>query len=100
MTMVWPEALKHPETLVFLIPIVAIIVGGIITVVKLLIRHRERMAMIEQGFDPDAGQAWLKAKAADAWAEKTAVADGVQQPTNGKDDPASVFYRPEPQTTR
>jgi Flp pilus assembly protein protease CpaA len=48
-----PGFLGHPETLVFLIPIAAIIVGGIIAIAKLLVRHRERMAMIEQGMDPD-----------------------------------------------
>ena len=45
--------LNHPETLVFLIPILAIVVGGVMGIVKLLIRHRERMAMIERGMHPD-----------------------------------------------
>ena len=35
------------------IPIVAIIVMGVSGVVKRLIIHRERMAMIEQGLHPD-----------------------------------------------
>ena len=43
----------EPETLVFLIPIVAILTGGIIAIVKILIRHRERMTMIEHGIHPD-----------------------------------------------
>jgi hypothetical protein len=43
----------HPETLVFLIPIAAIMVGGIIALARLLLRHRERMAMIERGMHPD-----------------------------------------------
>jgi len=45
--------LSRPDTIVFLIPITAIIVGGIIAVVKILITHRERMALIEQGLHPD-----------------------------------------------
>ena len=42
-----------PETLVFMIPIAAILVGGIMGITKQLIRHRERMAMIERGMHPD-----------------------------------------------
>jgi hypothetical protein len=51
--MSWTQLLR-PEVMIFLIPIVAIIVGGAVTVAKLAIRHRERMAMIEHGLDPDA----------------------------------------------
>ena len=40
-------------TLALSIPIVAIIVGGISSIIKRLIKHRERMAMIEQGLHPD-----------------------------------------------
>lgn len=36
-----------------LIPIVAIIVGGAIAVVVLILRHNERIAKIEHGIDPD-----------------------------------------------
>jgi hypothetical protein len=49
----WPSVLASPETLIFMIPIVAILVGGLTTITKQLIRHRERMAMIEQGMNPD-----------------------------------------------
>jgi hypothetical protein len=49
----WPSFLCHPDTLVLMIPIVAILVGGIIGIAKLVMRHRERMAMIERGMDPD-----------------------------------------------
>jgi hypothetical protein len=42
-----------PQTLGMLIPIVAIIVGGIVLVTKTIIRHRERLAMIEKGMHPD-----------------------------------------------
>jgi hypothetical protein len=45
--------LFQPSGLPFLIPIVAILVGGILGSVKMVIRHRERMAMIEHGMNPD-----------------------------------------------
>ena len=47
------DRLLNPSVLPFLIPITAILVGGVIVVTKLLIRHRERIAMIEQGMNPD-----------------------------------------------
>jgi pilus assembly protein TadC len=40
----------------FLIPITAILVGGVITIVVLILRHQERIAKIERGIDPDAPQ--------------------------------------------
>ena len=46
--------LFHPKVLVFMIPIVAILVGGAIVITKMMIRHRERLAMIERGIHPDA----------------------------------------------
>jgi len=49
----WPSFLNNPETLVLVIPIVAILVGGFVAISKVLIRHRERMAMIERGMHPD-----------------------------------------------
>ncbi len=49
--------LTSPDTLAITlalgIPIVAIIVGGITTILKSIISHRERMALIEQGLHPD-----------------------------------------------
>ena len=46
-----------PDQLALMIPIVAIVcvflVGGILGLTKLIFRHRERMAMIEQGIHPD-----------------------------------------------
>jgi hypothetical protein len=38
---------------VFLIPIVAIIVGGVTAVITLVHKHQERMAKIERGINPD-----------------------------------------------
>ena len=49
----WPEFLMRPDTLVFMVPITALAVFGIIGMAKLVMRHRERMAMIERGIDPD-----------------------------------------------
>jgi hypothetical protein len=37
----------------FLVPITALIVGGVIAVVVLVLRHQERIAKIERGMDPD-----------------------------------------------
>jgi hypothetical protein len=36
-----------------LVPIVAIIVGGVISVVAMVHKHQERLAKIERGIDPD-----------------------------------------------
>jgi hypothetical protein len=37
-----------------LIPIVAIVVGGVIATLSMVHRHQERLAKIERGIDPDA----------------------------------------------
>ena len=42
---------------IWLIPIIAIIVGGISGIVKMILTHQERIAKIERGMDPDAPQA-------------------------------------------
>jgi hypothetical protein len=39
-----------------LIPITAILVGGAIAIVVLILKHQERIAKIERGIDPDAPQ--------------------------------------------
>lgn len=49
-----PSLLNSPVFLALMIPIVAIIVGGVIAVITMIIRHNERMAMIERGMHPDA----------------------------------------------
>jgi hypothetical protein len=36
-----------------LIPVTAILVGGVVTIVVLVLRHQERIAKIERGIDPD-----------------------------------------------
>jgi hypothetical protein len=47
------EMILRPEVLIFLIPIVAIVIGGVVALSKIWIRHRERMAMIAAGIHPD-----------------------------------------------
>ncbi|MGA2065579.1 MAG: hypothetical protein ABSG86_11445 [Thermoguttaceae bacterium] len=55
--MSWWQCVLENHTLGLLLPmvvaIVAVITGGTIAVVKLVFRHRERMAMIQQGMNPD-----------------------------------------------
>jgi hypothetical protein len=50
----WWGQLLRPEVLGSLVPVAAIFMVTVIVITKLVIRHRERMAMIEQGMDPDA----------------------------------------------
>ena len=38
---------------VFLIPIIAILVGGVIAILGMFHKHQERLAKIERGIDPD-----------------------------------------------
>lgn len=48
----WEYLLTLPG-IIFFIPIVAIVCGCLTAIVKMLIQHRERMGMIEQGLHPD-----------------------------------------------
>jgi Trk-type K+ transport system membrane component len=50
----WLEQLLEPQRISLLIPVVAIAGGIGYAIVVAVIRHRERMAKIEQGIDPDA----------------------------------------------
>jgi len=38
---------------IWLVPIAAIVVWGIIELVKMILNHQERLAMIERGIHPD-----------------------------------------------
>ena len=38
----------------FAVPVVAIVVGGVIAVLVIVLKHQERIAKIERGIDPDA----------------------------------------------
>jgi hypothetical protein len=57
MVMDWLESLQMHEILVygivFGIPILVIGAHTVVTIVKAVIKHRERMAMIERGLHPD-----------------------------------------------
>ncbi|MEZ6115517.1 MAG: hypothetical protein R3C28_02935 [Pirellulaceae bacterium] len=44
----------NPAVVWVMIPIVAIVVTGIQQIIRMVLRHRERIAMIEQGIHPDA----------------------------------------------
>ena len=49
---IWLRLLR-PENFVFLIPIVAILAGATITIVKMVHAHNERITMIQHGIHPD-----------------------------------------------
>lgn len=40
-----------------LIPISAIVVGGVVAVTRMILQHQERIAKIERGIDPDVSRA-------------------------------------------
>jgi hypothetical protein len=48
----WLDKVLDAEVLALGIPIVAILVGGTIAITGMIIRHRERIAMIEHGMQP------------------------------------------------
>ena len=48
------DRILDPAVLVFMIPISAILGGCAVTIAKTVVRHRERITMIQNGFDPDA----------------------------------------------
>jgi len=45
---------NHTFTFFFLVVCIPVLVMGTKEIIKMLIKHRERMAMIEHGMDPDA----------------------------------------------
>ncbi len=47
----WDRFLR-PDIFVLCIPIAGILVGGVIVIVRMVIVHREHLAMIERGMDP------------------------------------------------
>ena len=49
------KVLDHPN-FVFLVPITFLLVGGIYLIVRAWFSHKERIAMIERGMRPDAGE--------------------------------------------
>jgi len=57
----WHEFLANPGNIptiailaVFSVGAVAVVMGTLTQIVKTVVKHRERMAKIEQGIDPDA----------------------------------------------
>ena len=50
----WFHSLLQPEVLPFVVAIIAVVGGITVAVVKTIVYHRERMAKIEHGIDPDA----------------------------------------------
>jgi hypothetical protein len=50
----WFHSLLQPEILPFVIAIIAVVGGISIAILKAVMHHRERMAKIEHGIDPDA----------------------------------------------
>ncbi len=50
----WLERFIRPETLVFCVPIVFLIGLFAYKITTAIVAHRERMAKIQQGIDPDA----------------------------------------------
>ena len=50
----WLHSLLQPEVLPFVVAIIAVAGGISIAIAKAVMHHRERMAKIEHGIDPDA----------------------------------------------
>jgi hypothetical protein len=50
----WLSQVLQPESLLALALVVAVLMGGLIGIANLWFQHRERMAKIEHGIDPDA----------------------------------------------
>jgi hypothetical protein len=53
----WFQPLLRPEVLPFVIAGIAVFGGVVIAIAKVIMHHRERMAKIEHGIDPDAKEA-------------------------------------------
>lgn len=75
--MEWLKSLQMHEILVYSLaiglPVVVIVSQAIVSIVKALIKHRERMAMIERGLHPDLPPEQLPI------AQHPATADGLDQ---------------------
>ncbi len=49
----WNHILSNPSVMPFFVGAIAVIGGFAYAITKAIIRHRERMAMLEHGIDPD-----------------------------------------------
>ncbi len=47
------DRVLRPEVLVFVVAIAAIVSSALVRITRMIIRHRERTAMIEHGYDPE-----------------------------------------------
>ena len=52
----WVEFMFAPERMGLMVPLIAILGGITYAIVRATIRHRERMAKIQQGIDPDTNE--------------------------------------------
>jgi hypothetical protein len=52
MTNIWTRILE-PDVMPFMVGTVAIVSGAIIAIVKMVIKHHERITMIQHGIHPD-----------------------------------------------
>jgi hypothetical protein len=50
---IWQKILTDPVFLVFSVGALAIVIPGVAGITKMIITHRERMALIAQGLHPD-----------------------------------------------
>jgi hypothetical protein len=53
----WFQSLLRPEVMPFVVAGIAVCGGMVIAISKAIMHHRERMAKIEHGIDPDAKEA-------------------------------------------
>ncbi|MCA9196223.1 MAG: hypothetical protein KDA87_01755 [Planctomycetales bacterium] len=67
----WEHFFLNPAVVWVLIPIVAIVVTGIQQIIRMVLRHRERIAMIEQGIHPDAPDSTQDANSETDWRLRT-----------------------------
>ena len=51
--MIWQRILTDPVFLMFSVGALAIVIPGIAGITKMIITHRERMALIAKGLHPD-----------------------------------------------
>jgi hypothetical protein len=74
MVMSWMHYASRPEVLGLLVGALAIVVGGTVAIVKRLIAHRERMAMIAHGIHPEYPPEEVDSSA-QSWAEASQLRD-------------------------
>lgn len=58
--MSWEAFFLNPAVVWVIIPVAAIVLGGVSEIYKMYCRHQERIAMIENGIHPDSGQTQVR----------------------------------------